>query len=688
MADTDEKPDPIQKILTGLLDGYSPKYITEKADLDILLDRFKILLKKPLPELNHELGQAFAATDSQNDDRTIYGLILNTKQPYRIKLAEVFTGINQPNTQSILGAGRLTLSEDQKKCQVLFLEKPAGKKLSTILNTGQPIHEHQVIDLVLNPMSRALAQYADKGMVHGNLNPDSVYLGEATFLAEAASSPCGYFQHDLYEPLERNMAQPKTRGLIDSRGDIYALAMLSFEMMYGLDHVRKLSSQDYIREALNIGTYHLLSHNLDLSDNMSDFFRGAMSDNLDERWGMEQFQQWLGGKRYNMIMPPAPKDATRSITFMETEFFSRRSLAHAFHKNWRATLKEIWDLRIDRWIEMSMHRPDLADQADRVLRIGGRSSTGKHNSDMLTKLISLLDPIGPIRTQHLSLRPEGLGLMLASLFQQDAPAEMRELVDVIENDLPNYWAYLSDSQKSQELSQILWKVQRVKNYTRFKGLGFGIERLLYEFNDTICCQSPMLKNFNALNIQDALQALDTLAPKLGKNTSLTDRHLAAFLACKLDIGKQIKIQDVSMIPALANNAELTCLRIIARAQQKLDKDRYVGLASWVAIRVETMLDCVHNRTLRKKLKARLKGAAASGNINEVLGILINREVLQKDLDSFNRTLQQYYKNQQQIKSLEDSNRIGRLSQVLGSKISSIIGYIILVGSFYYIIGTM
>lgn len=198
-----------------------------------------------------------------------------------------------------------------------------------------------------------------------------------------------------------------------------------------------------------------------------------------------------------------------------------------------------------------------------------------------------------------------------------------------------------------------------------------------------------MKSYNVQSIQGMLAALDSIASKLGKqDTSLLDRHISAFLACKLDIGKEIKIQDVAQVPALAKNQELIAIRILARAQQKVSKERYVGLACWVALRVDGMLSAIHNRGLRGPLKARLRTAAASGNIPDVLNVLVNREIIQKDQEGFHRALLQYTKNELSAKKLQDKGHLSKLARRMGGRVSSLVGYAVLVISLYYIAGKL
>ncbi|MEJ0009644.1 MAG: hypothetical protein WDN72_03405 [Alphaproteobacteria bacterium] len=195
-----------------------------------------------------------------------------------------------------------------------------------------------------------------------------------------------------------------------------------------------------------------------MSDSFTDFFRGVLNDNPGERWGLEQLAQWLSGKRFNMIAPAAPKETTRPIAFAGENYFGGRLLANAFHRQWDDAVKDVKSMRLDRWCEMSLHRPEMSERVERALRIAGEASTEKHVSDMMTRIIAIFDPVGPIRTRSLALRPDGIGPLLAWLVREDLQGEMNELVTVIDTDVANYWADLSEFAKSApENSQTLWR---------------------------------------------------------------------------------------------------------------------------------------------------------------------------------------------------------------------------------------
>jgi hypothetical protein len=442
----------VESGLTKLLQDYRPNYALGGTNRDSINDHFTINLNQPLPQFDHALAKAYSVTDSNDPDRQIYAMVLDNSIPYRTEVAERLLNFQHPHLTMVLGCDRVKLSTLGESRQVILFDRPAGKSLTEMRKTQPRMHEHHVIDHILQPLCKALLALRDKEIVHGSINPDRVYLGDELSLAECVSAPSSYFQPYIYEPLERLMCDPIGKGIGDEKADVYAVGMLAYDLIYGLEKAKQIPKEKFIQMGLNIGIYHVLSNNLDFSDAFTDFFRGIFNDNLDERWGLDQLSSWLGGKRFNMIVPPAPREASRSIAFAGTEYFSRKSLANAFHRRWKEALKEVKNIKIDRWCEMSLHRPELSEKIERVLRIGGEASTEKNNADMMMRLIAILDSTGPIRTMNLALRPEGFGLRLAEFVRQGNPLEMGQLLDAIEQDIPNYWSTLSEGTKGHELS--------------------------------------------------------------------------------------------------------------------------------------------------------------------------------------------------------------------------------------------
>ncbi|MFO0109386.1 MAG: hypothetical protein ACK52W_02475, partial [Alphaproteobacteria bacterium] len=523
----------------------------------------------------------------------------------------------------------------------------------------------------------------EKEVVHSAIHPDRIYLKKELILGECVSAPGGYLQQYLYEPIERMMTDPTSKGAGNEKTDVYAVGILAYELLYGLQRFKTMPREEFISKALAIGTYNVLMQNLEISESFQDFFRGILNDDPEERWNLSQLSSWASGKRYNMIAPPTPREAVRPIRFNQEDFFSRRALAYALHRQWRMAIKDLSTLKIDRWCEMSMHRPDLGEKISRILRVGREAAKESQNNDAMTRLISILDPIGPIRTPSFSLLVEGIGLKLADLMHQDKAKETREVVDVILNDLPTYWSVQAQEQPSPQVSRQVWLLQRARNFIKMKTLGFGIERALYDLNPSLPCQSGLVRKYHITNLPDLLRTLDALASSLGGHQSLVDRHLLGFIGSKLEMTREVKLEELSNIPELASNLEPMALRLLAKAQQKSGKISLTGLTSWVGIRIESILIAVHNRIVRKQLLMQLKRIAVEGSINELMTILMNREMALKDQQGFSLAISLFSINKKRIENLQEDSVIDVYSESLGGLISITLGYGILSVAGYF-----
>lgn len=662
--------------LDALLAGYRPSYVPGGATPDVLDEHFELYGDRPLPEFSHPYADAFEASDNANPARLLYAMVCNPDLPYRKYEAQEVPG-GGTNSSILLpqASGTLRCSHVGESRRVLFFERPSGTRLSQVLAQQSRLHESRVLNLILEPLCTALLQMRERKLYHGNIRPDAIFVGDSFLLDECLSAPAGTLADPLYEPIERFMADPLAHGPANEKTDVYAVGILAFEAMFGLDKIRALPRTEFIERVLRVGTYNVFSNGHNFPDSFEDFFRGIFNDNPQERWSLDQLAQFIGGKRFNMIAPSPPKDASRPFTFGQEQIFSRRLLANLLHRNWREVTRDIRSLKIERWCETGLNRPELGERIERALRNAGPSASERQVNDMMARVFSVLDPTGPIRSKSLSVCPDGIPLMLASMAQDKGP-ERTQLLTMIETDIASFWVDQADSTRTPELSQLIWRLKRIKPYLDSKALGFGLERLLYELNPSMCCQSPLLKEYHITTMDEALSTLDVLSKNLAPETSIVDRHIAAFIAAKLDITKEIRLNDITSIPALAENQELIMLQLMARAQQKY-KLKLVGLATWGAMRVEKMIDEIHNRVIRKRQKLLLKRLASSGSLREVLSSIVNRDVVLRDTDGFAHALALYDINLRRIEYLQNPLILEYKSRKMGGKLAVTFSYIAL-----------
>ena len=677
---TDEIPLIEEQVDTGLkalLESYKSPHNRSGEKKDELFGRFTILPDQRLEEFDHPFAKAYRATDENNMQRSVYAMVCERGLPYRDNSIQAMLGVNKHEITMLLGAGNVSCSFLNEARHVIFLERPSGVRLSDTLKVQPRLHEHRILDYVIQPVLQGLLALREKKTSHGNICASTLYISDSSILGECYSAPAGTLTHYLYHPLERMMCGHLGFGEANEKSDIFALGMLAYELMYGLEKIKAVPKDDYIRMVMNFGTYQLLTNNRSQSEAFQDFFRGIFNDNPVERWGIDQLSQWSSGKRFNMTAPVPMKEAARPITFLGESYVNRRLFGNALQRYWREASKELKSLKIDRWCESSLHKSDLAAAIERLLRVGGEGSDEKQLNDMLTRVIATLDPTAPIRTMALSLRPDSIGIILANMMNGEPSPELTQLTDLIDTDVSTYWAGLSEGNKLGDVPQTLWRLQRAKQYLKRKNYGFGLERVLYELNPSLPCQSPMLVHYHITTVPDVLKTLDSLAQTLGPNSNFLDKHLAAFIACKIDMGKEIRMSDLVSVKSMERHEELIVLKILAKAQQKHDIFPLVGLSAWAATRVELMLDDVHNRILRKKLKLQLKKLSLTGKIAEAILPILSRDVAQNDMKGFTQAIAIHQLTYKRIERYENPRLIEYYARESGGKIATFISYAVL-----------
>ncbi len=665
--------------LQALMDAYEPKFRLDSLPFDKVADTYQIEVQTPLPQLDTAGGKAYAAHHLMQPELAVYAIICDPKHPYRHYALSALKNVRHAQGVSLVEAATARISFLNESRQVLILTRPRGTRLSERLQEGMKLNEHQIIDLVLRPITEILLAMHEKQVSHGRIHPDNIYIEDRALLGECFSEPSGLSQHYLYEPVERALCDPISKGSATEKTDAYALAMLAYELLYGLEPLRKIPKDDYLRLIIEKGTYHLLSLNREFSEQFTDFFRGTLTENKQERWGLEQIRNWLSGKRYNLIHPSLPSEATRPFTINEREYYSRRALALGISKQWAQLAKDLRTSKLDRWLETSIHSSDSAEMAEKVIRnCGGENSRNeRHNNEMNAKLIAVLDPTGPLRVKDIAFNVDGIGTSLANYLMRNRQLELNLLMESIEYDLPSFWSDMAGSMtKTPATTNTLWRLGQLRSQLRLKGIGYGIERALYDLNAGLVCQSPLLMPYHIATSEEVLHTLDALAQS-HRNHSLLDRHIAAFVASKIELSKEISFDNLSRLPNLKNNPELQVLRILSMAQEKCGKPRLQGLSTWAAMRLELLIDHINNRALRKKLKSNLKKAAQTGLISYVLAVLIENTYTRDDYSGFSKATAIYQHNLQRIEALQNPKTLAYMSRELGGRFATFCAYMIL-----------
>ncbi len=669
----------LKRTLTDFLQGYQA--LPKPAKPDILANRYRIELGTPLPELNSSTGRAFAVTDLTDDKAKLYALLCAPGSVQRHRAIKLATGFEHPNVISLRASGAVLLSQGGTEQFALVYTRPEGKKLSDLIaSLNDTIGDKFISKNILSPLADAIEALSALGITHGSIRADNIYYGAYPMLGDFLSEPCGFSQPFYYEPLERIQCAASARGDGDASNDYYALAVLAVILLYGTQHLSAYTPDTLVRRILRESPYAALLRGKEPPELLSDFLRGMFSPNIHERWNHKNLRQWAEGKRSNIMLPAVMPESQRPLEINGNQAFTRREAAHMLSLNWQQSLDFLRTESLSQWATLGLRDKDLAELFKRTRKQAQETTvkTELQLSEQLLRLLVLLDPNGPIRLDTLTFHFDGLDAYCAELYEKQSTPQLRLIAKFIEHSMTSYWL---DEQRSkpdyvmpEPMNDISVKLDRMRLFIRNTGLGFGMERLLYELNPDMPCRSPMLTGSHVTTLPQLLAELDRVAPKYFKEQDPLDLHIAAFIAHRTGTVHDVKLQELIPHPSLATHKSLMALRFMSMAQARCGTQQFPALSQWLAYRILPALDIIKSRSLRAHIKNFMVDRAAQGYTQNLAELLIHSNYAISDVSGFNRAKETYQYNVKRIAQYQSEPMVELASQRLGHSIAAFFSY--------------
>jgi len=323
-------------------------------------------------------------------------------------------------------------------------------------------------------------------------------------------------------------------------------------------------------------------------------------------------------------------------------------LAHGLARQGDRAIGAIAGRSLQVWLERS-----LADKE----RLAAVETAGAHNEDTartavqdartISRVVTALDPDGPIRYRTTAAMMSGIGPSLAQVMMTGA--DIKPIVEIILGRLPQFWLAVQVDQRVENVpaSKRFDALRRLLEDTR---AGFGVERLLYELNPTVRCLSPMVDEQYVVEIYELLPALER-AVEAGNVKGLPiDRHIAAFL------GHRFKGSEDGALLKLAQSdgasRVLVLLNILARLQGERGPESLPVLTALFSKQVVPAVEQYRNKTTRAEISAKLVRVARTGNLLELLNCVDNPAERTKDASMFSRARKQFSRARQYLIVLE------------------------------------
>ena len=644
--------------------------------------RLRIDFSAPLEELHAPNAQAFAATDSDAPGQSFVALVCRPDLPQRHHVA---TGLEERHVDGLLKVQRTGVVEiDEGHRSFMILDRPLGGRVMDMTVRNRGIPEPVVTERLLPVMIAALDGLEHIGLTHRRIRPENIYYldkGQQVFvLGEGFSEPPGYSQPTIYETVERSMAHAIGRGEGDNGPDLYAMGVSVALLLRGSDPTAGKTDRQIQELKMTQGSFVTLVGDLRMTGPTEKLLRGLLCDDVAERWSIEDTKGWAWGSARSLRHKPSAVRARRPLKIGGEDIFYDRMAAWKIASLGDTATEFVKQGGLVAWIRSSLgdekRAAFVADAIDQA-----QSDNIQANDLLVTRICGALDADGPVRYRGLAICNDGFGAATASALGTGDLKLQNTLAELFRS---NYLAGWESSQKmTRENAGGNINYADLTRWMENAAPGFGLERCLYELNQSTPCLSPMIITFGALNLGSVLQSINAAIVEAGETVEIFDRHVAAFVAARSeDAAKLVPALSVSVgDPA---ERSLTLLGLFGAMQESSGCGALINLAGRMESRLTPILDLYNSKARRKAMSEQAHLYAAVGDLVGMFGVVGDRKVRRQDQQESGKAAAEYAELGRELTALESgSTRITRELRQSGYKMATIFGAVVLVFSLWF-----
>ncbi|MBF0563464.1 MAG: protein kinase family protein, partial [Alphaproteobacteria bacterium] len=212
------------------------------------------------------------------------------------------------------------------------------------------------------------------------------------------------------------------------------------------------------------------------------------------------------------------------------------------------------------------------------------------------------------------------------------------IAEAMTREIPRLW-FEAHEGFNLDAAALAKEFREIRSFLVMTAMGYGIERTLYELNDSLHCQSPLIVDQYVFDAKSVLPAIELAAGSADPKTWPIDRHIAAFIACRYD--RDLDPQMAALNDTTPERLAAGMLSLLAVLQFRFGPEAVPGVAAWCGGLVTPMVNSYHNREKRRVLGQDLMRMIHKGSLPELFAALDSPEERQKDRDSFAAAKQEY-----------------------------------------------
>lgn len=644
-----------------------------------LKNRYLILPSMPLIDLDTPTASAYSVEDRREPGRHLFALICTPGLPTRTRTMVDLRSQAVNGLIPLVDYGPVYWPPLGQSCQVVVFERPLGGRfLDAFIDKPLKINEYDIGKRIFEPLSKALSALSSLDLPHRAIRIDNLFYMDKDrtelVLGECVTSPPGYDQPQIYEPLERAMAMAAGRGYGHVIDDIYALGVIGVFLLLGYNPAAKASNEELIAGKAELGTYQCLCGNERIPLPLIEPLRGMLSDDAKERWDTAAIEQWLSGQKKTPIQRRGVSKPKTTYKFANHDHLTPRTIAYSFSKNVAEAAKAIKSGKLELWLRQSLNQPETADSIASTMAMTKVHEGSPDGADdiLVAKICMRLDPQAPIRYKGFTFMPDGFGAAMAIEYLRKGNFQIPG--EILARDLLGYW-FACQSPITPDLTAMDRSFLALRNFAKINEIGFGLERCLYELNRSLPCQSPLLQQSYVDHIEEMLPALDVASEHVDKRSRPVDKHVAAFIAThfKFDIQPHLK--------ALSDPREETSLigmlSLFALMQWRLSKTPLYGLSSWMGGLLQPAIGTYHSRATRRTIEQEIPALVRQGSLPELFDLIDNADRRGKDNSDFKNAQIEFARAESEIQSFIGADiDQEKIALQTGERFTAVVGVIL------------
>lgn len=650
----------------------STEVVESVKNIFLLKERFEIDFQKPLSELDTNGAEAFEVKDHITPQRDIFALVCSNETSPRLSYLAYLKSVEAPNILKLIEYG-IIKKENGEEAMALIYNKPTGPRADIFNETSEAINPKTFESLALSLLS-ACEVLKTFGLTHRAIRLNNIFYKDSSkkelVLGDCLASFPSFYQPVYYETIENMLCDPQSRGNGLYEHDLYACGVALLEIALNHSLSTDVTIAEQVKQKLKNTSYTALVSGEKLHNQISVVLRSLLDDNAENRCSSTQLYNYYEGKTSSLFSSEGVERANRALIINGEKCYNKKSVAVNMLLYPDFGIEVIQSGKLLEWIKIGLENEKLYNKIEKMISADKEESKNL----LLYKICITLDYTLPLKTSEGFLFPGGLAKCI--FYSKRRGISLNPLQTLIASDIIKIWY------QEQPHLRAPSNASEFKTYISRNDLGYGFDRIMYDFDEDLPCISPLIEKSFVNNLSRLLKALNNYK---GDYQNLPfDKNIIAFLRCKM--GKKIDgiITDVN-----ANQDALKAsgiLRLYATIQSKHGPAQLANLTQWLVIVSKPLIKTYHNIKYQKYLEQELIKISKNGKIMEIVEILENEEARNRDKGDFSEALKMVnFLLTEKAKILSGDSKIENEARDLSMRFSSILAVLTMLSAFVFTI---